>query len=705
MRGRPGVVLLATLSLAACANLPEEIDSHAASSSDDGPWEVEPTWDDDPAGTSCAVDELLEPHEYGAKVKTLLTGLPLDPEELATLRDDPTAFAAMIDSWLDTPEARRALERFFMIAFQQTGGDRDTLFHLLGRSATGTGRYENPRSASADELLLATFAESFARTAAWHVLEGASFRDVLTTDTYLMSTAQMVFLAYTDDEVVHDDGTRTVRTTGNRFPRLRIVRDPSAAPPLSSALDPSSPDFGTFWHGGLEELPASCGVTATVAIDTRAPIDTLFRLQSGISPSFFVFSHLVLGRHQRITHTDGGCTSQAKNAAPLLDRADFSDFHPVRVRRPIDGEPTTRFFAVESMRSADELVLHTEHVGFLTSPGFLTTWPTNEDNASRVTTNQALIVALGQSFDGVAVTDFSPTGLSADHAEPGTECFGCHQTLDPMREFFRGSRSSHYGDQLDPQRRGQPTDFVFGGVQAQGSSLRDFGQLLAGHPSMPSAWAHKLCSFANAGPCPEGEELDRVVGAFVASDLDFRVLLTELLASPLVTGARCLGGVDAGTTATITRRSTFCHALSSRTGIDDVCGSSGVEPESSPLRRAVGGSVASVPDDMFSRGVVAPITIASPSLFTRANAEAACMALAELGFDEIFPGAERETTVEALVTRVMGLPEGDPRRAEARAIVADHVTRAIEEGASEHDALRSALAIACMSPTLAGLGF
>jgi hypothetical protein len=708
---RFAAVGLSALGLAACvvpatSSLETEPSDEPPTSREE-PVGIDPSWDDEAAGDGCAVDELLAPHAYGAKAKTLLTGAPLDAAELAKLEADPTALAAMIDGWLDTPEGRDVLERFFMTAFQQTGGNRDSLFHLLGQRPTGTGKFTAPASATADVLLNENLAESFARTAAWMVLEGKSLRDVMTTDTYLMTTAQMVFTAYLDDDVVGDDGNHTIRTTANRFPTIKLVRNAADAPPLEQALDPSSNAFATFWHAGLADLPASCGVKATEALDTTAPIGSLFRLAPGISPSYYVFSHLVLGRQQRVRRTDGaaGCQTTAVNQRPLLERSDFSDFRPVRIRRPDEGEATTRFFRVDALRGADELVLHTEHAGFLSSLGFLSTWPTNEDNSSRVTVNQALIVALGRSFDGVAVTDFSPEGLSAEHAEPGSECYGCHQTLDPMRDFFRGSRSNHYGDQLDESLRGKSTDFVFGGVQAQGAGLRDLASLLANHPAVASAWTQKLCTFANAAPCPEGPELDRVVGAFVASDLDVRVLVTELFASPLVSGARCLDDLDAGTTATIARRSTFCRALSTRTGIEDVCGHRSPSVEASPLQRAVRLAVGSVPDDAFSRGVIEPIAIADTSLFTRANVEAACGELAERGLDTIFPHLDRGKVVEELVTRIMGLPEGDPRRAEALAIVDEHLEKATAEGARERDALASALAMACMAPTLTGVGF
>lgn len=696
--------LLALAALPACG---EE-----TAPDDDGP--VDPVTEDpkpvdwQPGGDagSCNLDALLPPYAYGAKVKTLLTGLPLTDAELAELSADPTRLRAMIDGWLAMPEAEPVLTRFFMTAFQQTGGDRVSLFNLLGRSASATGFFNGPRSPNADEMLNANFAESFARTVVQLVEEGRPFSEVLTTDELMMTTAQMAFLAFTDDEVVDDQEGHTVRRSAGHFDTLKLVRDAAAAPPLEEALDPDSPSFGTFWHAELANLPAACNVAATQTIDTTQNVAGQWRLGGNVTPSYFVFSAILLGRHQGVLrHQQTNCNTGASNKTPLISRADFSDWRMVKVRRPAEGEPTTLFYDVPGLRGASELVLHTERVGFHTSLGFLSTWPTNEDNSARVTINQALIVALGKSFEGVAVTDFSPEALDAEHAAPGSECYGCHQTLDPMRDFYRGSYSNFYGQQLSEERADIEADFVFRGVQTQGVGVRDLGAILASHPDFPSAWAHKLCYYATSGPCVEGEELDRVVDAFVASDLDFRVLVAELFASPLVTGNACVAGVDAGSAASIARRSTFCSALSARTGVEDLCGLSTHFRDGTPLQNEVRDAVASVPDDAFSRAVVEPVVISETSMFSRANAEAACVLAAQNGFAEMFGEATAEEATLRMTSELMGLPPSDPRHEAALEILRDHVAEVLSVGKTESEALQSAFVLACMSPSVAGVGF
>jgi hypothetical protein len=419
-----------------------------------------------------------------------------------------------------------------------------------------------------------------------------------------------------------------------------------------------------------------------------------------------VFSTVVLGRHQGVLrHNQTNCNSGASNKTPLLSRDDFSDWRKVKVRRPTDGETPAIFYDIQGLRSATEMALHTERLGFMTTPGFFSTWMNNEDNAARVTINQTLIVALGKSFEGVAVSDFSPPSIDAEHADPQSECYGCHQTLDPMRDYFRASYTNFYSQQLDPERADLEADFVFGGVTASGNGVRELAQTLATHPAFPYAWAHKLCYYANSAPCVEGEELDRVVTAYKDSGLDFRVLVAELFSSPLVTGDRCVAGVDAGTSASIARRSTFCSQLSSRLGVDDLCGIRTHFRDGTTLQNKVRDAVASIPDDSFSRAVVEPVVISETSMFTRANAEAACVQAAMNGYAEAFGDATADEATLTMVTALMGLPISDPRHAPALQILRDHVAEAVEAGKTEEQALQSAFVLACLSPSVAGVGF
>ncbi|NUO52873.1 MAG: hypothetical protein HOV80_28850, partial [Polyangiaceae bacterium] len=633
-RSRSRALLLASLAVATVAASCKDGPGEETTQDPPSPTDTTPsTWDPSGDAGECNVDALLEPYSYGAKVKTLLTGLPLDDAELKALEQDPSQLKSMIQGWLALPEADTTLTRFFMTAFQQTSGDRVSLFYLLGRNATAVGSFTNPQSPTADEMLNANFSESFARTVVELLNEGRPFTDVLTTDRFMMTTAQMAFLAFSDDEVVDDEQKRTPRTTAGDFDTIRLVRDQASAPPLAQAMDPTNANFGKFWHAGLAGLPAGCNVAATQTIDTTQNVDGQWRLANGVTPSFFVFSQLLLGRHQSVLRQGStDCTTGASNKTPLIARDDYTDWRMVKIRQAADGETPTIFYEIPKLRTLDEMALHTPRLGFMTTPGFFSTWMNNEDNAARVTINQTLIVALGKSFEGVAVTDFSPPSIDAEHADPESECYGCHQTLDPMRDYFRASYTNFYGQQLDPERVDLQADFVFRGVEAQGNGIGDLANTLASHPDFPYAWAHKLCYYANSAPCVEGAELDRVVAAFRDSGFNFNTLVTELFASPLVSGSACVAGVDSGTTATIARRSTFCNQMSQRTGVEDICGIRTHFRDATTLQNKVRDAVASVPDDTFSRAVVEPVVIAETSMFSRANLEAACVQAATNGF-------------------------------------------------------------------------
>ena len=70
---------------------------------------------------------------------------------------------------------------------------------------------------------------------------------------------------------------------------------------------------------------------------------------------------------------------------------------------------------------------------------------------ARVLLNQTLIVALGRPID-LSNTTAPPRldALNAVHAVPGTACYGCHQALDPMRQFFRQTYTLFFSQQDDP---------------------------------------------------------------------------------------------------------------------------------------------------------------------------------------------------------------------------------------------------------------
>lgn len=669
---------------------------------------------DEAGGTGeCRVDELRGPDVYGAKVKSLMTGLALTEEELTELESDPGTLSSLVEKWMDLPQAETVFTRFFMSAFQQTELDIETFYGPTTFEALPLTGFEGEISRNGtQDLGNHNFSEMFARTA-WHFVENDEpWTNVLTTSRYMMTPALMTWLAFRDDDVAADDGTTTSRTSDELDQSLRYVINPADEAPLSELLDRNHPNFMKFYHANLAEEANTAGSDCQGFVPDV--VEVVEDGDSATTPGwvveirrprrdhqFEVFSRM-WGRRYFVRHTDG-CRGFRGGNEPLLDFSDFTDWRMIDVRQPEGAEEATRFYDLENHRTADELVLKSELVGFMSSPGFQGTWLTNEDNSSRVTINQILIVALGASFDGAAVSDFSPESLDTEHAGPGTECYGCHQTLDPMRDFVRNALTNFYGPQEDPVRRDAPAEFVFGGVRESGNGLRDLADILARHPYFPRAWVQKLCFYANAEACEEGEEFERVVAAFVESGFNFKTLVRELFSSPMVTGASCDGGQLAG--VSIARLSQFCHRLSERLGADDLCALGSIPGSESADQKRVRTAVDSVPDDSFSRAVVEPVTISNTSLFIRANREVTCIRIAQQAFDDGFRGQAREDVLDVLVEEVIGLPPSHSLHDGATSVLDRHVDGAMEAGESERTALQSAFVVACMSPSSAGVGF
>jgi hypothetical protein len=655
--------------------------------------------DPDPLGEAkeCSVDLLSPAHVYGNKVKTLLTGLALSKEELAAMQEDPASFGPMIDRWLADPQADEVLRRFFMMAFQQDQVTGEGISMMTNMNNTNWGRWDDTREDLTPQLF-ANLEQSFARTALRLVREGRPFNEVATTDAFEMTTALMMFYGYIDHRHVNDDDTLFTRPLPE-LTEITGLRNQADEPPADEVLDPASPNFMKVWLPTFSTLCVDAGVNEfPYSLGTNNGTKALWMFSAIVGRP-----ETVLNRPANVGLPDAPCRARPARRNPLIPQSDFSDWRTVTIRTPNAGEEPVRFYRLSELRAANELVLRTERVGFFTTLGFFATWPTNEDNSSRVTLNQTLITALGASFDGNTVSDFSPPAIDAEHSAPNTACYGCHQTLDPMRDFFRQSYSASYGEQHDQTRKDLQAVFVFRGVQRNGNGVRGLANILADHPDFPEAWAQKLCFYANAAACPKSAELAHVVDRFRASNLDFRVLVRELFSSPLVTNAACVDE-KTGQGPSIARREQFCAQLSSRLGIRDVCGIDTLTRSRSALQNAVLPAIGSIPADTFSRGEPEPVTISKTGLFTRATAEVVCTQIGERAFTA-FANLSRAEAITKIVEQVMGLPAGDPRRAGAIDILNDHVADGVVAGATENNALRSALVIACMSPSVAGVGF
>jgi hypothetical protein len=636
--------------------------------------------------------EAVAPPVYLAKVKNLLTGVPPTPAELAAVTADPTALEGLVDGWLASPEGQAKLRVFFMQAFQQTQITKTELVDQIGNGDSLDG------NGAAQTALVANIKESVARTALAWTASGRPFNELARTRELHLTTALMSYLAFIDARGVTDRGSvndryylslpAAERPDAGFTVRLGVLTgavDPTNLETQVWGVQPATPDAGTF--PGCPTAPNS----TTRAIRPRGQLSRdLFNLLLGRVPDDPTYSG------------SGTLPCRAFNTAPQFLDTDFTDWREVTMRAPGTGEAPTVFWDLATLRNRSEVVVTLPRVGFFTTPAFFANWQTNGSNQHRVSMNQTLIVALGKSFDGNGSTvPISENGLDEEHASDPA-CYACHRTLDPMRQFFRQSFTVQYGLQTDAGVVAQNGEFAFDGVTATGAGrgALDLADQLATHPRFATAWAQKVCTWADSAPCSEDDpEFLRVAKAFRDSNHDFRVLARQMLSSPLVTGtAATRTFTDRGYVVSIARADHLCAALASRLGLQNACQVNGAA-------RSLSGTL---PADAYSRGAEAPVLTADTSLFFRSITENLCRTLADqvvdVGTTPRFSSKNPTAAVEDMVRSVMVLVDGDPRQSGATTILNEHYAAAVKAGATARDSLKSTFVLACSSPTAVSMG-
>jgi hypothetical protein len=551
-------------------------------------------------------------------------------------------------------------------------------------------------------LLLQNLKESFARTALSIVAAGRPITDAFSTHQLMMTPALMELYAFLDTRRIDDNAKVTDRfATAN--PTLQITVEASAGPiAITDTLNPTSPNYMHWYNPSVGKL--------TGYNDQSCNVDPI--LLRGDSYSLHELLYGGIFNHQQAT-TKANCPTQSTTGFQMQP-TDFTTWKLVTVRPPAASEATTTFYDLPTLRSASELVLSTPRLGFFTTPAFGANWPTNTSNQMRVTINQILIVTTGMAIDGTDTTKPTSTpGLDVEHASQGSACFGCHQLLDPTRSILASTYSWYYYPQTDPTLTKQKGLFAFQGVVTDVSSIDDFAATLAAHPSVPTAWAQKLCYWANSSSCAlEDTEFQRVVGVFRDSGMSWNALVRELLSSPLTTNT-----VETRTTAlngeviAVMRRDHLCAALNDRLGLSDVCG---LDVNAKKAQTAVPQIVGGLPSDGYGRGSPIPVLPNQPTLFYRAGLENICASVAGLVIDakanaanpnaKSWSSAKPDAAIGDFVSTVMALTPSDPRSAPATGILKDHFNSAMQSGAAASDALKSTFVAACLSPSAIGIG-
>jgi hypothetical protein len=635
------------------------------------------------------------------KIKNILTGLaPTDAELLKA--NNPDALGDLIQSWMNTPEFDEKMLFYFANTFQQSSlSVEDFKSQLRDRPGALNLPYDIYGD-SAYPMLFRNMKESFARTALQFVKDGRSFADLLTTDEIMLTTALKSL--YMQIEANWD--------TASNANVMKWKYNYGRRPALADTLNPNSPDYMVFGYEAPTTITAGRKFTDSCNGDTS--------LVAQFPGNVYLF-HVLLGSVDRDTGTGPGMSDTPcweRATKPYFTPQDLSDWKMVKIVRGTRIEP---WELIKLRASGNTLPSVAPRVSFFTTPAFLAVWNTNDSNSHRVTVNQALLVALGQGFTSAAQSIPVPPNTAAvdgAHAVSTSECYACHKSLDPMRQFFK----NWYNDNDKPKTgtaagAGSQPSFGFGDVSGNGKTLLEFGNFIkqVSDESVPGdklnrfalEMTQKLCFFANSTRCDETDpEMRRIAKAFESSNFDFKTLVVNLFSSPLITASSSTQTTENnGITISIVRRQQLCQALSNRLKVPDLC------QIAMPLledKSSIGRLAGALPADAFSRGAAEPVTAADPTIFYRSASELLCEAAAGIVVDgsqyKVFNSSNVPSALEDMVTNLMALPPSDAKHARAVAMLKAHNAAAVASGASATNALRSTFAAACLAPTSTGLG-
>jgi hypothetical protein len=632
--------------------------------------------------------EPVGPLVYVPKVKNLLTGLAATDDEVKAVTADPNALRGLIDQWMTLPSFKVRMLDFFRNAFQQNNVDTTAL--------EGSLRLPNINfTTDTDAQLRRNLMDSFGLTA-WQLMdERKPFTETVTTRRYMMTTALLGTMSFIDDINVSDAGRTTNRLNARR-PFTTYSFDTSTTIPYADSLNPGSANF-MKWSLPTTAQPSACTTSTSQTFNLVNP--TTSAIDNGFYTRLLSF---FMGRASfNPCNVMNGPTA---NVPPVFTDSDFSDWRMVTIR--VDAASpgaNPAFYEVARLRSANEITIHNDRLGFFGTPAFAANWATNTANDARVTANQVAIVALGQSIAGEnALVNFPVNATDADHAA-NPACKGCHDQLDPFKTFFRHSYTLYYSEQLDAKVISQPAGFAFNGQKATGKGVSDAANLLIANPRYPLAWVSKLHFWANSVPLIDNDpEVVRVAEAFKASSFEFKTLVRELFSSPLITWSRpTLTTTTYGVIVSIARRDQFCNALSTRLAIADLCGMNAAKQTTA--QQNVSSRAILMPVDTYYRSFALPSLPTNPDLFYRQATEGVCTLAADQVIDVAanpkYVSTNPDAAIEDFVTTVMGVVASDPKHGPALAILKDNYAQSIAGGATPIQSLKATFVLACLSPS------
>ncbi len=614
----------------------------------------------------------LQPQHYVRKAKTLLTGQAVSKEELAAVNVDAGALSGLIRSWQQTDAYQEKLT-WFLTEYMQDA------FEIPRRAYSGQVR------GNTDVALMFRFVNPLIwENAADHsvktylnliVNEQQPFTNITSQTEWMMTPALMsMYMAIDQRRFTSEDEDFYIRT----FP--------------SELADENTPMAEQIANKAFY-FPKPVGTDFPTAV--RAPNqnnDEYVGNELGR-----VWGYL----NEFSTHT-------SNESKKLFVDSDYTTWKKVRLVQRSADDAYVDFWDLPSIRESDTLYLDTPRMGFMTNPNFFTRWQTNQDNQWRVTVNQMLIVALNQSFvpnnSSVSLNDES---LSDDHAQPGTDCYGCHKLVDPMRNYHQ-----KWFDDLFGKPRGVPLTgvenspaFSFQGHTQTGSELEDLSSALATHPAFASGWVQKMCYYVNSKACYEKDpDFIAVAEAFEGSGFNFNFLIEVFFSSKLVSSdVEEVSERSQADYGSLSRRQHFCQMLAVR--LSRVAGAR-VDP-CDENGNSVSTMAEALPNEEWTRGALSPAQPTRPDLFYQTTVENICRGIARNHYGSAaFPATDIESFLDDyLLPEILGIPDNDTRYPELRSVLLDHYTQGALLTRNARTLFSSVFTLACSSPLMSSVDF
>ena len=595
-------------------------------------------------------------HSSLQKVKTLIHGDALTQEELNTVagaQNEEAAMRTLYRSWTAGPNFDSKMADFFEVTLQQRLQTQE--FEQFNRLRTD--RSVRPHA-------LRVMEESFVRTALHLVNNDRPLTEVATTNRWMVTTANLAFLLYGDQSQADLNRRHTIfsQRQGRRTGLQQQINNRA-------------------WYLPHEVI-GECEIRQSALLNFFVG-DIRRRDCEG---------HSIPRNRHRFGIGETHLTEADYNDWRLVD-FNFSANAPAEERIP--------FYDLIRLRRANAVVTRVPRVGFFTTNAFFENWATNVDNQFRVAVNQSLLAALHIGFNASERTaPFNDSVIDREHA--AQECYGCHKNIDPMRNYFSKSYNVSYqrpfgeGDNARILGNGRPA-FTFRGQRNRGGDLRRFGRMLAEHPDFAKAWVQKVCHFANSARCNESDpRFQQIVNDFRQNNFNFKTMLVNLLASPLVSKRTELATGNENDFISITRRGHLCALLSQRSGRQDICSVNRISQ-----------IIGLIPEDNFARGIIEPTQPVRPSPIFIAAAEAVCQEVARLvvrGDNAVFPVNRPAQAITSMVNRLMALSTQPERAERVHEALTAHFEAAQQTGVNRQNALRSTFIGACLSPDVMGIG-